>query len=88
MPGGKRLRPMLVLLSAPGPLATGAHHELAAVEEFIHGDTAARRRSRSDLRRRKTANAMFGNAASVLVIMIFHLRAFQMMVRVGGMRVQ
>ncbi len=90
--GGKRLRPMLVLLSAGAfGYRGGAHHELAAVVEFIHTATLLHDDvvDESDLRRgRKTANAMFGNAASVLVGDFLYSRAFQMMVRVGSMRVQ
>lgn len=90
--GGKRLRPMLVLLSAGAFGYQGtAHHELAAVVEFIHTATLLHDDvvDESDLRRgRKTANAMFGNAASVLVGDFLYSRAFQMMVRVGSMRVQ
>ena len=90
--GGKRLRPMLVLLSAGAFGYRGtAHHELAAVVEFIHTATLLHDDvvDESDLRRgRQTANAMFGNAASVLVGDFLYSRAFQMMVRVGSMRVQ
>ncbi len=90
--GGKRLRPMLVLLSAGAFGYRGsAQHELAAVVEFIHTATLLHDDvvDESDLRRgRKTANAMFGNAASVLVGDFLYSRAFQMMVRVGSMRVQ
>ena len=69
--GGKRLRPALLLLVA-GALGdtTGHRHELAAVVEFIHTATLLHDDvvDESDLRRgRKTANALFGNAASVLV---------------------
>ena len=89
--GGKRLRPALLLL------ATGAlgyrgkhHHELAAVVEFIHTATLLHDDvvDESALRRgRNTANAQFGNAASVLVGDFLYSRAFQMMVSVGDMRV-
>jgi len=89
--GGKRMRPALVLLSAG---ATGyhgsAHHELAAVVEFIHTATLLHDDvvDESDLRRgRKTANALFGNAASVLVGDFLYSRSFQMMVGVGSMPV-
>jgi octaprenyl-diphosphate synthase len=89
--GGKRLRPILVLLSA-GLLGSikPAHHQLAAVVEFIHTatllhddvvDESAKRRGQS------TANALFGNAASVLVGDFVYSRAFQMMVSVQNMRV-
>jgi octaprenyl-diphosphate synthase len=89
--GGKRLRPALVLLSARafGYSGTG-HHELAAVIEFIHTATLLHDDvvDESDMRRgRRTANAQFGNAASVLVGDFLYSRAFQMMVSVGNMRV-
>lgn len=91
--GGKRLRPALVLLSAGamGYREGVHHHELAAVIEFIHTATLLHDDvvDESDLRRgRQTANAMFGNAASVLVGDFLYSRAFQMMVAVGSMRVQ
>ncbi len=89
--GGKRLRPALVLLSS-GAFGYGGpfQHELAAVIEFIHTATLLHDDvvDQSDLRRgRKTANAEFGNAASVLVGDFLYSRAFQMMVGVGSMRV-
>ncbi|GAB4121328.1 MAG: polyprenyl synthetase family protein [Sideroxydans sp.] len=89
--GGKRLRPALVLLSAQVFGYTGKHqHELAAVVEFIHTATLLHDDvvDESELRRgRETANALFGNAASVLVGDFLYSRAFQMMVDVGEMRV-
>ena len=89
--GGKRLRPALVLLAARACGYQGASHvELAAVVEFIHTATLLHDDvvDESDLRRgRKTANASFGNAASVLVGDFLYSRAFQMMVGVGNMRV-
>jgi len=89
--GGKRLRPALVLLSAGAFGYRGTHHhELAAVVEFIHTATLLHDDvvDESDLRRgRKTANAMFGNAASVLVGDFLYSRAFQMMVEIDDMRV-
>ncbi len=89
--GGKRLRPALVLLSAGALGYQGQHHhELAAVIEFIHTATLLHDDvvDESDLRRgRETANAAFGNAASVLVGDFLYSRAFQMMVSVGDMRV-
>jgi len=89
--GGKRLRPALVLLSAGALGYQGTnHHELAAVIEFIHTATLLHDDvvDESDLRRgRETANALFGNAASVLVGDFLYSRAFQMMVDVGDMRV-
>ena len=66
------------------------HHDLAAVVEFIHTATLLHDDvvDESDLRRgRNTANAMFGNAASVLVGDFLYSRAFQMMVEVNDMRV-
>ncbi|NJD26385.1 MAG: octaprenyl diphosphate synthase [Betaproteobacteria bacterium] len=89
--GGKRMRPALVLLVA-GAFGYGGrhHHELAAVVEFIHTATLLHDDvvDESALRRgRDTANAMFGNAASVLVGDFLYSRAFQMMVEVDDMRV-
>lgn len=89
--GGKRLRPALVLLSAGlfGKVKP-EHHQLAAVVEFIHTatllhddvvDESSKRRGQN------TANAIFGNAASVLVGDFVYSRAFQMMVAVQNMRV-
>ncbi|MBW7903582.1 MAG: octaprenyl diphosphate synthase [Rhodocyclaceae bacterium] len=89
--GGKRLRPALVLLAAGALGYRGTHHhELAAVVEFIHTATLLHDDvvDESDLRRgRDTANALFGNAASVLVGDFLYSRAFQMMVAVDDMRV-
>jgi octaprenyl-diphosphate synthase len=89
--GGKRMRPALVLLVAGAFGYQGRqHHELAAVVEFIHTATLLHDDvvDESDLRRgRETANALFGNAASVLVGDFLYSRAFQMMVGVGSMRV-
>lgn len=89
--GGKRLRPVLVLLSAGCFGYQGkAHYELAAVVEFIHTATLLHDDvvDESELRRgRETANALFGNAASVLVGDFLYSRAFQMMVSVDNMEV-
>ncbi|PHV10542.1 polyprenyl synthetase family protein [Chitinimonas sp. BJB300] len=89
--GGKRLRPALTLLSAQALGYKGQHHiELAAVVEFIHTATLLHDDvvDESSLRRgRDTANALFGNAASVLVGDFLYSRAFQMMVGVNDMRV-
>jgi len=89
--GGKRIRPRLVLLFAQALGFAGPQRfELAAIVEFIHTATLLHDDvvDESDLRRgRKTANAMFGNAASVLVGDFLYSRAFQMMVGVGRMRV-
>jgi len=89
--GGKRLRPVLVLLAAGAMGYKGVnHHELAAVVEFIHTATLLHDDvvDESELRRgRETANNLFGNAASVLVGDFLYSRAFQMMVSVGNMRI-
>jgi octaprenyl-diphosphate synthase len=89
--GGKRMRPALVLLAAGALGYHGVrHHEMAAVVEFIHTATLLHDDvvDESELRRgRDTANAIFGNAASVLVGDFLYSRAFQMMVEVGEMRV-
>ena len=89
--GGKRLRPALLLLSAGAFGYQGSHHhQLAAVVEFIHTATLLHDDvvDASDMRRGKaTANALFGNAASVLVGDFVYSRAFQMMVEVDSMRV-
>lgn len=89
--GGKRLRPVLLLLAAGACNYRGSdHHELAAVVEFIHTATLLHDDvvDESELRRgRRTANAVFGNAASVLVGDFLYSRAFQMMVGVRSMRV-
>ena len=89
--GGKRLRPLLVLLAARALGHRGdGHIELAVIVEFIHTatllhddvvDDSALRRGRS------TANALFGNEAAVLVGDSLYSRAFQMMVAVGDLRV-
>lgn len=89
--GGKRLRPILVLLSAGlfGKVQEH-HHQLAAIVELIHTSTllhddvvdeSSKRRGKS------TANALFGNAASVLVGDFVYSRTFQMMVAIQNMRV-
>jgi octaprenyl-diphosphate synthase len=89
--GGKRIRPVLVLAMANAYGYRGTyHHDLAAVVEFIHTATLLHDDvvDESSLRRgRQTANALFGNAASVLVGDFVYSRAFQMMVAVGDMRV-
>ncbi len=89
--GGKRLRPSTLLLVGGlfGPVRK-EHHELAAVIEFIHTatllhddvvDQSTKRRNH------KTANTIFGNAASVLVGDFIYSRAFQMMVKINHMKV-
>lgn len=89
--GGKRLRPAIHLLLARALNYQGTHqYALAAVIEFIHSATLLHDDvvDESDLRRgRRTANAMFGNPASVLVGDFLYSRAFQMMVGIGQMRV-
>ncbi len=94
--GGKRLRPLLVILAARAAQAKGpttpeaAHVQAAAFIEFIHTatllhddvvDNSSRRRGRL------TANEMFGNQASVLVGDFVYSRAFQMMAAVDSTRV-
>ena len=82
--GGKRLRPMLLLLAAGALGHRGADaHQLAAVVEFIHTATLLHDDvvDESDLRRgRRTANAVWGNAPSVLVGDFLYSRSFQLMV--------
>jgi octaprenyl-diphosphate synthase len=89
--GGKRIRPRLVLLFARALGFQGPERfTLAAVVEFIHTATLLHDDvvDESSLRRgRQTANALFGNAASVLVGDFLYSRAFQMMVSVNRMRV-
>ena len=89
--GGKRIRPRLVLLFAEAFGFVGPErYELAATVEFIHTATLLHDDvvDESSLRRgRATANATFGNAASVLVGDFLYSRAFQMMVSVNRMRV-
>ncbi|WP_199758675.1 polyprenyl synthetase family protein [Aquabacterium soli] len=89
--GGKRVRPLLLLLVARAlGCDSTQRHELAAVVEFIHTSTLLHDDvvDESSLRRgRKTANAMFGNAASVLVGDFLYSRSFQMMVSTGRYKV-
>ena len=89
--GGKRLRPLIVLLAARAFGYTGEQHvRAAAIIEFIHTatllhddvvDSSSRRRGRD------SANTVFGNQASVLVGDFLYSRSFQMMVDIGSMRV-
>ncbi len=85
--GGKRLRPLLVLLSARCLGYNGTEHiKLAAIIEFLHTATLLHDDvvDRSDLRRgRATANHLWGNAPSVLVGDFLYSRAFQLMVELG-----
>jgi len=89
--GGKRLRPMLLLLAGQATGKTrAAHHQLAAVVEFIHTSTLLHDDvvDESQLRRgRHTANALWGNAASVLVGDFLYSRSFQLMVELDSMPV-
>jgi octaprenyl-diphosphate synthase len=89
--GGKRLRPMLHTLAAGAAGYRGEQHiKLAAVIEFIHTSTLLHDDvvDESDLRRgRKTANALWGNAASVLVGDFLYSRSFQLMVELDDMRI-
>jgi octaprenyl-diphosphate synthase len=93
--GGKRLRPLIVLLAAHAAtggraLAGDRHHHAAAFIEFIHTATLLHDDvvDHSSLRRgRQTANAVFGNEASVLVGDFVYSRAFQMMAAIGVARV-
>ncbi|MBS1188203.1 MAG: ispB [Burkholderiaceae bacterium] len=89
--GGKRIRPALVLLFANACGYRGTHHHtLAAVVELIHTSTLLHDDvvDESALRRgQPTSNALFGNAASVLVGDFIYSRSFQMMVSVNDMRV-
>jgi len=89
--GGKRLRPMLVLLAANALDYRGKDHlKLAAIIEFIHTATLLHDDvvDLSELRRgRITANAKWGNAPSVLVGDFLYSRAFQLMVNIGEMKI-
>ncbi|NYT64579.1 octaprenyl diphosphate synthase [Alcaligenaceae bacterium] len=89
--GGKRMRPAMVLMVAKALGYQGHHHHLlAAVVEFIHTATLLHDDvvDESDMRRgRSTANAVFGNAASVLVGDYLYSRSFEMMVETGSMPV-
>jgi len=89
--GGKRLRPLLSLMASQAYGYEGEHHHtLAAIIEFIHTATLLHDDvvDESEMRRgRETANALFGNAASVLVGDFLYSRAFEMMVDVGSMKV-
>jgi len=89
--GGKRLRPLLVLMVTNAFGYSGnKHHQTAAIVEFIHTATLLHDDvvDESDRRRgRETANALFGNAASVLVGDFLYSRSFQMMVSIDKMEI-
>ena len=89
--GGKRLRPStLILVGGLFGSIQKEHHILAAVIEFIHTATLLHDDvvdQSTKRRHHKTANAIFGNAASVLVGDFIYSRAFQMMVKINHMRV-
>ena len=89
--GGKRLRPLLVLLSARALGYRGdAHVKLAAIIEFLHTATLLHDDvvDRSELRRgRRTANALWGNAPTVLVGDFLYSRAFQLMAELENLAV-
>ena len=90
--GGKRLRPLSVVLAARACGHRGQKHvPAAAIIEFIHTATLLHDDvvDGSDLRRgRNTANHVFGNEASVLVGDYLYSRSFQMMVELGDLRIQ
>ena len=89
--GGKRLRPLLAVTAARAMGYQGTHHHtLATIIEFIHTATLLHDDvvDASELRRGKeTANAVFGNEASVLVGDFLYTRAFQLMVTLDSMKV-
>lgn len=89
--GGKRLRPLITVLAARAlNIQNNDHHALAAIIEFIHTATLLHDDvvDESTMRRgRETANAVFGNQASVLVGDFLYTRAFQMMVSLQQMKV-
>ncbi|SON48102.1 octaprenyl diphosphate synthase [Vibrio tapetis] len=89
--GGKRLRPLLAVLSAKALGYEGKDHTTAAAFiEFIHTATLLHDDvvDESDMRRGKeTANAAFGNAASVLVGDFIYTRSFQMMTSLGSLKI-
>lgn len=94
--GGKRMRPMLTVLTAQALLQNSPielndeHCVIAAIIEFIHTATLLHDDvvDESNMRRgRETANALFGNSASVLVGDFLYTRSFQMMTKLGDMRI-
>ncbi len=90
--GGKRLRPIIHLLSARALSYDGSQHiDISAIIEFIHTATLLHDDvvDSSDLRRgQDTANALWGNAASVLVGDFLYSRAFEMMVEIDRMQIK
>jgi len=89
--GGKRMRPMLTVLAARALDYSGEDHfSIAAIIEFIHTATLLHDDvvDESNMRRgRETANALFGNSASVLVGDFLYTRSFQMMAKLGNMSI-
>ncbi len=89
--GGKRMRPMLTVLAARAFDYQGEEHiSIAAIIEFIHTATLLHDDvvDESNMRRgRETANALFGNSASVLVGDFLYTRSFQMMTKLGNMKI-
>lgn len=89
--GGKRMRPMLTVLAAKALGYQGNEHlSIAAIIEFIHTATLLHDDvvDESNMRRgRETANALFGNSASVLVGDFLYTRSFQMMTKLANMRI-
>lgn len=89
--GGKRMRPMLTVLAARALNCNNSDHiDIAAIIEFIHTATLLHDDvvDESNMRRgRETANALFGNSASVLVGDFLYTRSFQMMTKLGNMKI-
>jgi len=89
--GGKRMRPMLTVLTARALNCQNNNHiDIAAIIEFIHTATLLHDDvvDESNMRRgRETANALFGNGASVLVGDFLYTRSFQMMTKLGDMNI-
>jgi len=89
--GGKRMRPMLTVLTARALNCQNSNHiDIAAIIEFIHTATLLHDDvvDESNMRRgRETANALFGNGASVLVGDFLYTRSFQMMTKLGDMNI-
>jgi len=89
--GGKRMRPMLTVLAAKALGYKGKEHiSIAAIIEFIHTATLLHDDvvDESNMRRgRETANALFGNSASVLVGDFLYTRSFQMMTKLNNMNI-